>query len=252
MRADPRNQFGREAEKYLTSAIHADSEALASLIELVRPNGGFVADIGTGAGHMAFALAPFVERVTAVDPTQRMLDVTAKEARRRGLGNIETQLAHGEKMPFRDGELDGVSTRIAAHHFDDVEAFLCEVERVLKPSGWFLLVDSVSPEDDEADPALNVIERIRDPSHNRNLRTSEWCRLVRKHGLDVEAVSSRFKRLDIQDWMDRMSVSKAHQKWLRELIVHSSGSLREYLQPTDDSFCLMEATILARKRTDPA
>lgn len=247
MTLDPRVQFGREAEKYLTSKVHADPDALADLVALVKPDGGTVVDIGTGAGHMAFAMAPFVDQVIATDPTLNMLAVTKAEAERRGLSNVEVQEAHAESLPFEDSSIDGFTCRVAAHHFDDVSKFASEVARCLKPGGWFLLVDTVSPENDEADRALNEFEAIRDPSHRRNLKVSEWRHLVASQGLRIEHVSERFKDLEFQAWMDRMSVPSGDQERLRTILSGSAGELRSYLQPGEDSFRLLEATLLAKK-----
>ena len=151
-------------------------------------------------------------------------------------------------LPFEDEDIDGVSCRVAAHHFDNVPQFLEEVNRVLVPGGWFLLVDTVAPDDPDADVALNEFERIRDPSHRRNPRIGEWVVLVRSVGLTVEAVSDRYKRLDLQEWMDRMSVSQEDQVRLRRIVHESSGPLRVYLDPDGTSFNLQEMTLLAKKR----
>lgn len=240
-------QFGREAEKYLTSKVHADLDALAELVELVNPKGGTVVDIGTGAGHMAFAIAPFVDKLIATDPTPQMLQVTATEAIRLGLTNLETREARAEALPFEDESIDGVTCRVAAHHFDDVPQFVSEVARCLKSGGWFLLVDTVSPEDDDAARKLNDFESIRDPSHNRNWKISEWEKLVRDTGLSVQSVSERFKELEFHAWMDRMSVSPEDQKRLKRIVDGSFGGFREYLAPGPDSFRLLEMSLLARK-----
>lgn len=247
MKLDPRDQFGREAEKYLTSAVHADASALAELVALVSPQGGLVVDVGTGAGHMAFAVAPYVDQVVATDPTQAMLDVTSAEASRRGMTNLSTRLAFAEELPFGDGSVDGITCRVAAHHFRSVETFLDEVSRCLRPGGWFLLVDTVSPEDDAAADVLNEYEAIRDPSHGRNLKISEWETLVESRGFTIKAKQERYKELVFSDWTERMSVSGPDTQILKAMLESSSGALREYLQPGENSFSLLELTLLAEK-----
>lgn len=52
-----------------------------------------VLDVGSGPGRFALNLAPHVARVTAVDPSAKMLDLCRREARRRGIANVE--LVHG-------------------------------------------------------------------------------------------------------------------------------------------------------------
>ncbi|MBS1721716.1 MAG: class I SAM-dependent methyltransferase [Armatimonadetes bacterium] len=247
MKTDPREQFGREAEKYVTSSVHADASALAFLIGLVQPRGGKIVDVGTGAGHTAFAFAPLVDEVTALDPTPEMLSLVERQAQEKGIANVSTKLGFAEELPFQDASIDGVTCRVAAHHFDDPERFVKEVARVLRLGGWFLLVDTVAPEDETADKLVNEAETIRDPSHRRNWKVSEWRARVQDSRLDVVTVETRWKRLALQEWMDRMSVSPADQAELRERIEGSSGAARDYFQPGDDSFSLLEMTLLARK-----
>lgn len=250
MREDPRVQFGREAAKYLTSQVHADQEALAEHVQLVNPNGGSVLDIATGAGHMAFALAPYVDQVVATDPTPQMLEVTADEAKKRGLKNLQTAHAFAEDLPFDPESFDGVSCRVAAHHFQSVDSFLTESRRVLRPGGWFLLVDTVSPEDVVSAETLNRFESVRDPSHQWNLTVSDWTSRTEEAGFRIELITTRPKRMNLQDWMDRMSVPQGSQASLRKTVEESEGVLRNYFDPQGDTFCLLEMTLLAKKPTD--
>src|SRR5688500_13054700 len=182
---DSRSQFGPTAEAYLTSAVHSNQVALARMVEVARPSGGTVVDIGTGAGHVAFAFAPHVERMIATDVTPEMLAVMAREAGARGL-SVEAALVQAEAMPFRSESIDGVSCRVAAHHFLDVERFVPESARVLVPGGWFLRVDNVGIEEAGADDALHAIEVARDHSHVRNQRASAWRRMIGGAWLEME------------------------------------------------------------------
>src|ERR1700759_4096664 len=65
-------QFDPRAEAYLTSAVHAagpDLEAAKALLARSIPAAARAIDIGCGAGHLSFALAPMVASMTAVDPS---------------------------------------------------------------------------------------------------------------------------------------------------------------------------------------
>src|SRR5687768_7180718 len=74
-------QFGRFAANYATSAVHVAGPDLAAMLDAWPLRGDeAVLDAGTGAGHTAFAFAPAVGRVVAVDLTEPMLD----QARRLG------------------------------------------------------------------------------------------------------------------------------------------------------------------------
>ena len=147
-------------------------------------------------------------------------------------------------MPFEDGEFDGVTCRVAAHHFLDVPQFVSEVRRVLKVGGWFLLVDTVSPEDDEAARTINEVEAVRDPSHVWNLKVSAWESLFSENGFVVSHSETNRKILDMEDWMERMRVPAEIRPQLRARVMESEGAVRDYFHPRDGEFDLLEGTVL--------
>lgn len=57
-----------------------------------------VLDVGAGVGRFALALAPRVERVTAVDASADMLAVLRRQARRLGVENVEPVLGRWEDV----------------------------------------------------------------------------------------------------------------------------------------------------------
>lgn len=247
--ADPRSQFGAVAENYLTSKAHNKPDELARLVARVQPYGGIL-DIGTGAGHTAYAFAPFVEQVTAVDITQQMLDIVARESATKGFQNIDTCLASAEELPFETGSMDGVVCRLCAHHFDSVGNFMREVNRVLKPGGFFVLIDTIGPEDEATQQLVDEIEALRDPSHAHDLSVTEWNQHLASVGFVTEWMDVTRKQLDLEDWLERMNVPDAHRDTLRGQILDSAGRLRDYLNPQTEpktAFDLWEITFLAAR-----
>lgn len=232
---DPRTRFGQSAEKYLTSAHHSNQAALQRLVEIVQPNGGTVVDVATGAGHTAFVFAPYVERMIATDITPNMLKVTRGAAQERRLHNLLVCFADAEALPFRNQVLTGLTCRVGAHHFKNVERFVEESYRAIQPGGWFLLVDTTGSEDPEADAKLDSFERLRDPSHVRNLPPSQWTKLVESRGFQIRHQEVGKKPLEVEDWMERMMVSPSDRETLRNLIAESSGEFRSYLAPFESA-----------------
>src|ERR1700754_2381685 len=117
------HQFGSTARAYLesvTDATGADLELLAQEIA-VTPHAA-VLDLGCGAGHASFAVAPHAASVTAYDLTAQMLAVVQREANTRGIKNITTVQGMAEVLPFPDAHFDFVISRYSAHHWHDVPA----------------------------------------------------------------------------------------------------------------------------------
>lgn len=186
MTEDARRVFGERAEWYATSEVHRDPASLRRFVEFAPLDGvRRVLDVGTGAGHAAFAFAPRVEHVVATDPTRAMLEQALVLRREGGHANVDVLLADAQDLPFRDGWFDLVTTRRAAHHVPDLARALAEMRRVLRPGGRLLVDDRSVPEDDVADAIQNALDVLHDPSHVRERRPSEWRGLLEGAGFRV-------------------------------------------------------------------
>jgi len=104
----------------------------------------------------------------------------------------------------RIGASPVVKCRIAAHHFSDVPRFCAEAHRVLEPGGRLLVIDNVVPEDDELDRFINEIDKLRDPSHVRAYRLSEWERFLTGAGFTYDVAHRFGLPNDIDGWIARM------------------------------------------------
>lgn len=123
--------------------------ARAELLPLLGllDGGWTVGDLGCGTGQASAALAPFVERVIAVDESPAMLG--AARARLGAHPHVEVRAGGLERLPVADGELDAALLVLVLHHLADPPAVLAEVARTLKPGGRLLLVDML-PHDRES------------------------------------------------------------------------------------------------------
>jgi len=222
-----RQQFGAVAAAYVTSTVHASGPDLDALIRAASPTGTEqVLDVGCGAGHTALALAPRVRGVTAIDVTPEMLGVAAELAKTRGVANVSFRHADATALPFDASSFDLATSRYSAHHFADPAAALTELARVLRPGGRFLLVDTVAPEDAALDTFFNAVELLRDPSHVRNCRISEWGRLFRQASLEPRVLFRYPLDLDGETWVARMQTPPARVAALRELFATASTAAR--------------------------
>lgn len=256
-------QFGANAAKYSTSAVHAKGASLQRLVDLVQPKSTWAAlDIATGAGHTALAFAPHVGTVIASDLTPQMLAEAAKLAADRKLSNFTTAAADAEKLPFADASFDLVTCRIAPHHFPDIPQFVREVKRTLKPGGTFALVDNVTPDAEttpgfspqalaDAGTVYNTFEKIRDPSHGRAWSTAEWREVVTAAGMKIRHIEHCPKAMDFDTWCKTMAVDAATVPKLAKMLDEATPALQAFLTPTDSNgkrgFVLTELILIATK-----
>lgn len=246
-----RRQFGPVASAYASSNYHSSGPDLAKLVEGAGLTGNErVIDIGCGAGHTAIALAPHAARVTAVDITPEMLGVAADLAARRGLTNIDFERQDATNLPYPDGRFDVAASRVAAHHYHDVHAFVSEAARVLKPGGRLMLADTIAPEDPALDSFCNAFELLRDPSHVRNWRVSEWFALLRDQGLEPETLLAFDLEMEIVPWFERQQTAPDRRTGVLALFAGATEAARAafHLDARPGRFTLPIALIRATKR----
>lgn len=222
IKKDVQQQFGRNAGSYVTSKGHRKGEDLKKLVEIADLTGkDKVLDIATGGGHTANAFAPHVQKVTALDLTSEMLASAEKFITGNRHRNVDFVKGDAEKLPFSGDSFDMVACRIAPHHFPNVELFIKEVYRVLKPGRQFLLDDNVAPEDDDLDDFYNTIEKKRDYSHYRAWKKTEWLQMLELNGFEIAEWYRFEKPFEFQTWCDRMQMSDAEKANLNEMMVNA-------------------------------
>ena len=225
-------QFGAHAQQYVTSTDHSKGESLDRMLELLPLQPEWRAlDIATGGGHTALALAPHVREVVASDVTVPMLAAAEKFMRGKGVNNVVFREADACELPFADGEFDLVTCRLAAHHFSDAARFVRESARVLRPGGWFALIDNVTPPDAKAARHINAFEKLRDPSHAWEYAAVDWEAFCLAAGFSLRHLEHYQKPLDIEPWCDRMSVPAQTRRQLRVLLHQAPQAARASLNP---------------------
>ncbi|NYE63654.1 SAM-dependent methyltransferase [Duganella sp. 1224] len=242
-------QFGNTASAYLTSSVHAHGADLAHLRALAAalPARPVVLDLGCGAGHASFAVAPAASSVTAFDLSPEMLNVVASAARDRGLDNIGTRQGNVASLPFDDAAFCMVITRFSAHHWLDVPAALREVRRVLKPNGVFVVIDITAPETPLHDTTLQAVELLRDGSHVRDYRPTEWTHMLGTAGYTSERVSDWKLPMQFDDWTARMRTPAERIVAIRSLLRGAPEETRRYYAvQDDDSFTIDASLFIAR------
>ncbi len=245
-------QFDPQARAYLASAVHArgpDLERAAQRVAAFVPAGGGSAlDVGCGAGHLSFALAPAVARLVAADPSAAMLACVQEVARERGWAHIETAQASAESLPFGDGSFRVVATRYSAHHWTRLEQALPELVRVLEPGGALLVIDVLGDEDALVDTHLQAMELLRDRSHVRNRSASRWQALLHGAGLVDVAHEHWPLRLDFTPWVERMRTPPGRVAMLRTLQQEAPREVQQALRvEADGSFTARTGLFWARK-----
>ena len=107
-----------------------------------------ILDIATGTGDFAILAARHLapNRIVGVDISEGMMEVGREKVKAAGLDDIisfsKDDCTH---LSFADNTFDAVTVSYGARNFEDLEAGLCEMCRVLKPGGHLMLVELTTP-----------------------------------------------------------------------------------------------------------
>jgi SAM-dependent methyltransferase len=186
-----RSRFAASAGRM---AARADEQA-AELAERVRRFVGTrgddrALDAGAGTGALAFALAPLVREVVAVEIVAELL----AEGRRRAAAYENVSFVEGDmtRLPFDIGTFDLAGTLRTLHHLPRPELAVAELTRVTRRGGHVLVVDQIGPVDPLAAIELDRFERARDPTHTRLLPDGDLRALFEANRLVL--LRARFDR----------------------------------------------------------
>lgn len=239
------------AAAYARTPLFATGDDLGWLAEAANLSGQErVLDLGTAAGHTALVLAPAAALLVGLDPAPAMLRQARLLAEERAVSGLALVTSFADPLPFADAAFDLVTCRLAAHHFPDLPGVLYEIERVLRPGGRLLVIDTIAPEDDALDEFINEIEAVRDPSHAHDYRLSEWSDALKGFGLRYELLRRWDLPLDFATWTARLAVPPAAVTRLERLFDGASPAAIAAFHITPSptrSFCLHAALFMATK-----
>lgn len=114
----------------------AEKLVLKKFFELI-PQKESLADIGGGFGRLVPVYASAFKKCTLVDPSKRLLETAKKFTKKYPQLKVIEGLAN--RLPLKDKSLDVALIIRAVHHFLSPDIAFKEVNRILKPNGYFIL-----------------------------------------------------------------------------------------------------------------
>jgi ubiquinone/menaquinone biosynthesis C-methylase UbiE len=157
-------------------------------------------DAGTGVGAVAFALAPLVEEVVAVDAEPVLLEL----ARQRSEEFPNVSFVEGDvtALPVAVSGFDLTCCVRVLHHIARPELVVAELVRVTRPGGLLLVGDQLAPVDPLRAVELNRFEEARDPTHTRTLADVDLRSLFDANNLVLRRAEIERERRELEPYLD--------------------------------------------------
>ena len=140
-------KMNRVERRFVNSLGHSRrvaEGAVRRLRDLAIEPGWLYLDVGCGNGEAARRVADtYGLHVTGVDVDHHQIEQARLATHERS--DAVFLLADAADLPFENGCFDVVATNKVTHHMPAWQAGLREMERVLKPGGYFVYADLSAP-----------------------------------------------------------------------------------------------------------
>jgi len=136
----------------LVSAEDHDENLRATLLALLPSDGPRVLDVGGGTGRITRTIADHASAVTLLDRHPAMLEVARTRCTSPSPCPIDFVTADARSLPFADARFDAAIAGWVFGHFGfwnpdtwsaEVDTALAELERVVRPSGAILIIETL-------------------------------------------------------------------------------------------------------------
>ena len=191
--------MGHNSKEYdrMASEIFAPiyPDIAKAIIDRTGVSGGELLDLGSGGGHIGFALMELGDfRTTFCDISEDALKIAEKRAGKLG---VEAEYVHGDvhEMVFPDETFDLVASRGSMPFWDDQIKAFTEIFRVLRPGGKAYIGGGLGGKEhqerihkfmDEHDTGFKCFDR----SKSKALETAAYLDLFNELEADYEIVDN--------------------------------------------------------------
>lgn len=205
--------FTEQASKFASNKMNFNKQEYVdyTISKMKLQKTDHVLEMAAGTCICGRAIAPHVKHVTCLDMTPAMISIGKNTAEKENLDNMTFVLGDSRELPFLDDSFDIVFSRLAFHHFPDIEQPFKEMKRVLKPGGKLIIID-MEATNEQLRQVEDEIEILRDPSHVKNISKDEFLDLYEKNGLNVELCEATKIPVILDNWLEHTKTPEDIQK----------------------------------------
>jgi ubiquinone/menaquinone biosynthesis C-methylase UbiE len=155
-------------------------------IQAIRPLDGLaVVELGAGTGRLTRLAAPFARSILACDRSAPMLRVAQRLLERDGLSGWQLARAENRSLPVRDVGVDLALAGWSLGHAIEwsplgwrrvIETALQEMERVLRPGGTMLILETLGTGEEQPRPPTEGLARYYELLESTHGFQRRWAR----------------------------------------------------------------------------
>ena len=165
-------------------AMRSDRKIYEFMYERIpeRIRGLKVLEIATGPGLLAKHVAPAAASMVATDYAEGMI---AEAKKGECPGNLRFEVADAMDLPYEDASFDAVIIANALHILPDPDKALCEIRRVLRPSGILIAPNFVGHAESTGSRIWSGILTLAGIRFEHEWTGEEYLAFLEAHGWKV-------------------------------------------------------------------
>ena len=163
-----RKIYQSEGDRYeaLISREDHQGNIPRAIDEIINVDGLDILDLGAGTGRLTLMLAPRAKSIRAFDASAEMLRVCRERLVASGLTNWQVDVADHRQLSIQDHSADLVVSGWSVAYLvvwhpetwrDELETWMREMKRVLKPDGHIILFESLGTGNETPIQLINEI-----------------------------------------------------------------------------------------------
>lgn len=175
------NRYSSIYDLVFGKVFHSGREMAPVLLDLFP--GAQLLEVGVGTG-LSFPLLPRNIQITAVDLSQKMLDVAKKRVQSLALRNVELIKMDATNLNFPDRSFDRVLAAYFVSTVPDPVKVVLEMKRVCKPGGLLVFMNHFQSDNRLTAPFEKAVSPL---FYRLGFRTDlNLNRLMEQCGLEIE------------------------------------------------------------------
>lgn len=140
---------------------------------------------GTGEFERLVLVEHPTQQMVGVDISEKMLLVAKQKC--RDYPSISFHMASASALPFADHSFDVIVSASSFHYFDDPDAALAEMKRVLNPDGKVVILDWCK--DYLLCRLCDIVLKVLDPAYKQCYTQAEFHHLLTKAGFNISSAT---------------------------------------------------------------